>query len=122
MPQVDYADPFVRVRVVGDPGGDPPRWVREAWLGVEFDAVATSGKVLIGSARRRWWYRRRQSGWKVSADEAVAALLAAHRHDAAAWWRSSGLLGGVTILVFAAESCVLVDSQSAVPTTGAADD
>jgi hypothetical protein len=110
MPSIARTASFVRVRVVGDPGGDPPGWVRDAWLGIEFDAVASSRKVLIGSARRRWWVRSRARGWLVPADVAVDALNVAGQHEAAAWWRSSGLLGGVAVLVFRAGSCVPVDA------------
>src|SRR5437764_11168234 len=100
------SSPFVRVRVVGDPGGDPPRWVREAWLGVEFDAVRITRRVRVGSSRgRRWWSQTRRGAWSVAADEAVSSLMTAGQADAAAWWESSGLLGGFTVLLFAADAC-----------------
>jgi hypothetical protein len=111
MPSIPREATFVRVRVVDDPGGDPPDWVRKAWLGVEFDAVASSRKVLMGSARGRWWSRSRVSGWLVPADAAVNALDTAGQHEAAAWWQSTGLLGGLTVLVFRAGSCAPVDAS-----------
>jgi hypothetical protein len=110
MPSIGRTDSFIRVRVISDPGGDPPGWVRDAWLGIEFDAIANSRKVLVGSTRGRWWARSRARGWVVPADVAVDALALAGQHEAAAWWHSSGLLGGVAVLVFRADSCVPVDA------------
>lgn len=95
---------YVRVRVVGDPKGGVPAWIREAWLGVEFDAHPVRRPILVGGP---WWKRRTpRSGWIVPAAEALDALRAAGRSDAVAWWEQSGYVANeLQILVFAQASC-----------------
>ncbi|WP_354697980.1 hypothetical protein DSM112329_03639 [Paraconexibacter sp. AEG42_29] len=104
-------DEFVTVRVIGDPGGNPPDWVKEAWIGIEFDAVRFEGKARIGSSRGRAWFAKtRRGGWSVPADEAVAALAAAGRTEAADWWIATGQVDRFATLIFHAESCVPVET------------
>lgn len=82
-------------------------WVREAWVGVEFDAALIDAPVGMGSARGRRWRRWRLSdgGWSVPASEAVDALRAYDREDAAAWWETKGWADVATPLVFKRSSC-----------------
>jgi hypothetical protein len=101
----------VRVRVVGDPGGDPPKWIRDAWFGVELDAIH-GRRILVGSIRRPWWRpRMRRTAWVVVGTEAVRALTDSGQHDAAAWWNGRSPHGPPRLLVFREDSCEPVDAS-----------
>ena len=97
----------MRVKVVGDPGGGHPQWVRDAWLGVEFEAEPADGNepgsdVLSGELVLM------MSPWIVNTRDALTALFQSGRHDAFEWWWTHGYPEASGEFLFARTSCVLV--------------
>lgn len=91
--------------VVGDPGGGPPKWIREAWFGIEFEAVPTCH--TDNSWRQSPDNERVENvpAWEVPATEAIDALFLAGQEEAAQWWVDNGYYENNISLGFSINSC-----------------
>lgn len=104
----------MQIRIVRQPIGPAPAWVKDAWIGVSLPlAVVGEHKTraynLLTMPRSRlghlWATLRGKSisvsGYYVNAALAVE-LLDAVRPDAAKWWRDNAadLLDGVSLFIF----------------------
>src|SRR5262249_14111542 len=97
-----------RLRIVRIPPGEPPEWVRCAWVGLELPLApgeikarrVTSVGVLSGEGPELG------TGYLVDGGKAVARL-AAHAPPAAAWWRENArhVVSSGYQLFFPAEVC-----------------
>jgi len=103
-----------RVRVVGDPEGGPPEWVRNAWLGVEFEAVPCLNTRVSYRESSSHKPTPTQPCWELPAQDAVAALREYGQYEAADWWESRGFCSDEQkkILAFRLDSCEPVDGST----------
>jgi len=115
------SDDVPRVKVVGVPRGEAPRWVREKWVGLElplarpltrprtyFTSGVLTGPRSVWTSLLRLVLGRagREKGFPVETTAAIA-ILERTAPDAAAWWRTNTphLLKPRRYLVFDASAC-----------------
>ena len=80
-----------RIRIAYVPDGEPPKWIREAWVGLELPCYPDAGHdpdraegALSGEK-----LKRNPFGFHVPQDLALE-VLEQSRPASAAWWRSQG--------------------------------
>jgi hypothetical protein len=98
----------VSIRIVRTPPGEPPEWIRRAWVGLKLPLATGESKArcvptegaLSGEGPVF------SMGYIVNGRKAVASL-AAHSPEAAAWWRANAphVVSSGYQLFFPAESC-----------------
>ncbi|MCY7397244.1 MAG: hypothetical protein LH466_00175 [Sphingomonas bacterium] len=109
------------IKIIRQPIGEAPEWVRDAWVGLRLPVVEPKQRkwptlgVLTGphGILKQLWAlasgrTRRVHGYLVDAKSAVD-LLAGSNPAAAEWWRSnaSRLVDGRRKFVFDQEACAL---------------
>lgn len=103
----------VLVKVVKPPLDESPKWVREAWVGMQLPAHARRSD---GGWRNRV-HSRQAPVFEVRTADAVEAFRQEGRHAAAQWWAGHALLrrGGPKTLVFADGECRVVRVSESEP-------
>ena len=96
------------IRIIRTPPGEPPKWVRKEWIGVEIplpeqepDGVQMG--ALGGEAKNT-------DGYQVKTREAVKALQK-KSPKAADWWDKNTSLALTTHLVFSKSVCEVISNQ-----------
>lgn len=97
----------MRVRIVRRPMGQAPEWVRDAWVGVEFESHMGQDDILSGQRGALGGPAQIREGHHVIAGVALEAL-SGRNHEAADWWRDTAHLSGATCLIFDAEACRVI--------------
>jgi hypothetical protein len=106
------AAPRAVIRIRALPPGDPPEWVRAAWVGLELPLIVGQVRPEEGPAQQA--VSRQQvnvpEGYAVDGKTAVETLESASS-EAASWWRSNApdVLAPGYQLVFPAHVCERLD-------------
>lgn len=100
------------VVVVGDPGGDDiPQPIREAWLGVEFDAEPEVVGLLDLTTGEP---REPAPVWIVDRIEAIDRLRLYGHDEAANWWVAQDMYVEGEVFCFALHSCQPLSGEQIV--------
>jgi hypothetical protein len=104
--------PRARVRIIALPPGDPPEWVRAAWVGLELPLILKQVRPEDGPAQQA--VSRQEvfiaNGYAVDGKTAVAMVESAS-FDAGKWWRDNApdVLAPGYQMVFPAHVCERLD-------------
>lgn len=98
------------IRIISIPQGEPPEWVRDAWIGCELPCIPnTCGHVpvpVVGAHTRS--FRGSVAGFSV--DQRVALeILHRHNPNAAAWFGEHGYPREGELFIFKAECCEVLE-------------
>lgn len=96
----------MKVQIIARPAGQAPEWVRDAWIGVQFEAERDNPND--GSIRRGVLGGKTDSenigGYSVEGSVVIAALEKINP-EAAKWWRKNTMVAYIGSLVFGAKFC-----------------
>jgi hypothetical protein len=106
------AAPRARIRIKAMPPGEPPEWVRSAWVGLELPLIAGQVRPEGGTVHQAVSFREVSltGGYAVDGKTAVKILQSANT-EAAQWWRDNApeVLYPGNQMVFPADVCERLD-------------
>ncbi len=113
FPYEEGKEESFRVIVTSDPGSNPPEWVRQAWLCVEFDAQPVIPLLGLRETPTNEVVESKPV-WKVNAVTAIDTLREMGQYEAADWWETKGYCKEHTYLYLAITSCETVEGSQIV--------
>ncbi len=101
----------MKIRIVSTPTGEPPKWVREAWVNLELDTLGIQDLSDDNTDFFQVDYMRRNDnenigGYRISHETAMKAI-AATNEKAAKWWKKNDDLM-FDEFIFAEKCCEVV--------------
>ncbi len=93
----------MRIKIKDIPLGDPPEWVRQAWLGIELESIGRNDLNDLSTLIGRQGYQN-LGGYMVFGEVAFQALQL-HNKDAYIWWMINSPQTARKTLVFSARVC-----------------
>ena len=102
----------MKIEIIARPSGQAPDWVRDAWIGVQFDAerdAPVNGDRYYGVLGGRP-SRDNLGGYRVNGRLAIEALTSKNP-KAAQWWKDNApYVLGLGALVFGSSFCKEIES------------
>jgi hypothetical protein len=102
---------MVKVKIISRPAGEAPEWVRDAWIGIQFEAkrddLNAPGFIRMGVLGGKA-DNENGGGYVVSGPAAMEALRK-HNPKAAEWWKMNSPIAFFGTLVFGAKFCEVVE-------------